>query len=82
MSHIFEALQRAEMERSGEISKQPAESVAELLQTANLLQASDLEAEETMAQEFGEPRPALGTELGAEVFAAKVLTPPLWSASR
>lgn len=41
MSHIFEALQHAEEERSGDVRKQPAESVAEILQAASLLQAAD-----------------------------------------
>ena len=44
MSHIFEALQRAEEERSGGVAKQPAESVAEILQAADLLQATESEA--------------------------------------
>jgi len=66
MSHIFEALQRAEEERTGEISKQPAESVAELLHAASLLHAAEGKSAESHVE-----MPAIAAELPA--IAAAVL---------
>ena len=76
MSYIFEALQRAEAERSGGIAPKNADSVAELLQ--------GVEQEIERKQAVGElPPAAIPESPEAETFAsAKVLAPALAVDSR
>ena len=76
MSHIFEALQRAEEERSGGVAKQPAGSVAEILQAADLLQATASEAGELTSQSTVMPVVERKVELEIQDFgSAKILVP-------
>src|SRR5271165_509742 len=76
MSHIFEALQRAEAERSGGTAQPPAESVADLLHAANLLQAADPDREDPSLESLAEQNLAVEAPLGRDSFAAaKVLRP-------
>ncbi len=76
MSHIFEALQRAEAERSGGSLPKNADSVAELLQ--------GVEQEIERKQSLSELPPSAKPESpGAETFtSAKVLSPALAADSR
>ena len=76
MSYIFEALQRAEAERSGGIAPKNADSVAELLQ--------GVEREIERKQSVGElPPAAIPESAEVETFAsAKVLAPALAIDSR
>jgi capsular exopolysaccharide synthesis family protein len=76
MSHIFEALQRAEAERSGVAAPPPAESVADLLHAADLLATADADLENQGHDPLAEPEPSPEAERGSDSFAAaKVLTP-------
>jgi len=76
MSHIFEALQRAEEERSGGIAKQPVESVADILQAADLLQATGSEPADSDSESAAPAVPGAAVEHEIQNFAnARVLTP-------
>lgn len=82
MSHIFEALQRAEQERSGETSQQPPESVVELLQTADLLQTAESISVAASVETLEIPEESFVTRPGLEAegvtrgfISAKMLTP-------
>jgi capsular exopolysaccharide synthesis family protein len=76
MSYIFEALQRAETERSGGRLPKNAESVADLLQGVE----QEIERKQSLSEL---PPPAKPESPGAETFAsAKVLLPALTADSR
>ncbi len=81
MSYIFEALQRAEAERTGGTAAVPAESVAELLQEMDRVEAK---AERTEAMPPLPAGPASEPEkVGNEMFAgSRVIVPKLASDSR
>jgi len=81
MSYIFEALQRAEAERTGGTAAVPAESVADLLQELDRVQAK---AEQTEAVPPLPTVPALEVDrAGTEMFAgARVIVPKVASDSR
>jgi capsular exopolysaccharide synthesis family protein len=76
MSYIFEALQRAEAERSGGTAPRDADSIADLLQKVE----QDIDRKQTLS----EVRPEVRTDAaGTNSFAsAKVLTPALTADSR
>ncbi len=83
MSYIFEALQRAEAERTGGTAPVPAESVADLLQE---LDRAEVKAEQAEAGPPLPPPPAPAPEperVGSETLAgARVIVPKLASDSR
>ncbi len=81
MSYIFEALQRAEAERTGATAPVPAESVSDLLQE---LDRTEAKAEHTDAILPMPAAPALEPDkAGTETFAqSRVIVPKLTSDSR
>jgi capsular exopolysaccharide synthesis family protein len=77
MSYIFEALQRAEAERSGEVVPANRDSVADLLHGVE----KEIERKQFLSELPPPVRPGLTVE-GTTFSSAKVITPALPSSSR